>query len=827
MEVGEILEECRDLVEQVCAKFDYDSQDTEGNDSLKTVLLKVIPAMLKDSKKEDRNLFYQMLSHTPIVITENLSQKSYDRLVEEYIGSDVNPHIIEEDVDLGEYGKALGAGAYVSEPIIDPNMHLQGKRSFIYIQRVTREAKELFGTDINVSHLIHELGHAWHAEDEEFVMQPDGTLRARVGTAEYIYSFSATQDNKFIMKCARTTGLMIEESMNTIAEEKAMANYMGISLEEMRKHYRETLVPSNYQGYMADLMGYMLEKLGKDDFENYRLHGEPESLNRINGLMEQTDYWENREKDISAVADGPRSYDKKRAVIGRIDNMRVQEFFKEYETIYFPDISKMTPIEKIDNVLTQKYNLNMVRFNMGIDNYKALLERISWEGYPLINQAADLKKRQELSYAVSDDTSSELSTITGVTGEIPLEGFMAVQNIDYYIEEVKKGHIDGGGGRTKAYMFKDDNVILVQKYEKDFAELKDRIKRCKLLGINIPAYIDYKTDDDGNCWILEQLAKGKELASLVNDENGRSIISNIPYEHIEKYLRDVYLLSINGIGVEPRRRNIFYDETEGFTTIDVSTKNPTENFDSLEKVSKFFNMYAGVCNISLPKDENNKSVKEKMLLNILRAFENSHPFFNKYKRWIYRGSQYWGSFVEEQGVDLTLDSKEYEELTKYIDELINGIVNEKINCPENFGNSSHASYIETLEASIAYCPNFTLYDTNNHSLEEYINHLVYERIKSLFFENGSNSVLRNLYYKIRKKEIDPLNIYEPDQVTEEIEQEIKEYFKKHSTQEIPPEEALKNALRQGTTTEQVNQVMSVELSSINPETQEKGEEKDD
>lgn len=135
MEVEEILKECRGLVEQVCVKFGYDSQDTEGNDSLKTVLLKAIPAMLKDSNQEDRNLFYQMLSHTPIVVTENLTQEGYDKLEEQYIGKDINQHIIEEDVDLGEYGKSLGAGAYVSEPIIDENMNLQGKKSFIYIQK--------------------------------------------------------------------------------------------------------------------------------------------------------------------------------------------------------------------------------------------------------------------------------------------------------------------------------------------------------------------------------------------------------------------------------------------------------------------------------------------------------------------------------------------------------------------------------------------------------------------------------------------------------------------------------------------------------------------
>lgn len=390
METEEILKECRNIIEQVCTKFGYD-------DNLKSVLLKAIPLMLKDSKQEDRSLFYQMLSHTPIVITENLTQESYDKLLEQYIGKGVNQHVIEENADLGEYGKNLGVGAYVSEPILDENMNLQGKKSFVYIQRVTGKAKEFFGTDINVAHLIHELGHAWHAENEQFVMQEDGTLKERIGTAEFIYSFSKTQDNQFVKKCIKTTGLMIEESMNTIAEENAMANYMGISLEEMQKEYRNLLVPSNYQGYMSNFVDYMLEKLGRADFENYRLYGNTESKDKINALMAETDYWIHREADIEPFADSPRSYDKKRAVIDRIESTRVQDFFKQYESIYFPDISEMTPIEKIDNVLAQSYNMKMARYSMGIDNYKAFLERLGYEGYSLINQAAALKKQQELS----------------------------------------------------------------------------------------------------------------------------------------------------------------------------------------------------------------------------------------------------------------------------------------------------------------------------------------------------------------------------------------------------------------------------------------------
>lgn len=420
----EILNECKDIVEEVCVKYGYDDQDKEGKDSLKTVLLKVIPAMLKNSKKEERDLFYRMLSHTPIIITENLTQESYDKLLEQYIGKDVNQHIIEEDADLGEYGKELGMGAYVSEAILDEDMNLQGKKSFVYIQRVTGKAEEFYGTDINVSHLIHELGHAWHAEKEEFIMQEDGTLKNRVGTAEFIYSFSKRDDNKFVKKCEKTTGLMIEESMNTIAEEEAMANYMGISLEEMRKEYRDSLIPSNYQGYMSNLVEYMLEKLNKDDFEDYRLYGDTESKNKINALMEKTQYWIDRETDILPSADSPRSYDKKRAVLDRIDKESVQDFFDRYETIYFPDISKMTPIEKIDNVLEQSYNMKMIRYSMGIDNYSAFLERIGYEGYSLINQAADLKKNQELLTVVSDVRSSELSDITKETKNI-LENIQA------------------------------------------------------------------------------------------------------------------------------------------------------------------------------------------------------------------------------------------------------------------------------------------------------------------------------------------------------------------------------------------------------------------
>lgn len=393
----EIINETKEIVEELCVQYGYDSQDTEKKDSLKTVLLKAIPSMLQGHNYEDRQLFYQMLRHTPIVVTENLTKESYKNLVEQYIGKNINQHIVEDDIDLGEYGNTLGAGAYVSEPVFDENMTLQGKKSFIYIQKVTGSAKDFFCTDINVSHLIHELGHAWHAEKDQYVMQVDGTLRERVGTAEFTYSFSNIGDNKFIKKHLKTTGLMIEESMNTMSEENAMANYMNITLDQMKSAYKNILVPSNYQGYMSNFTEYMLTNLVKSDFENYRLYGSEEYKSKINELMEKTDYWNNRNTDILPSSQSPRSYKNKRKLISSIDSDNVQKFFGKYENVYFPDISQMTPLEKIDNVLQQQYNLNVMKYNMGIENYTEFLQILGYEGFSLINQSANLLKLQEKS----------------------------------------------------------------------------------------------------------------------------------------------------------------------------------------------------------------------------------------------------------------------------------------------------------------------------------------------------------------------------------------------------------------------------------------------
>ena len=98
----DLFKEVNKIVNEVCDKFQYDTTDKEGNDSLRTVLIRICTIMLKDSNEEDRNLFYEMLRHTPIVVTEKLTQEGLKQLEEQYIGN-INPHILDQNINLGRH----------------------------------------------------------------------------------------------------------------------------------------------------------------------------------------------------------------------------------------------------------------------------------------------------------------------------------------------------------------------------------------------------------------------------------------------------------------------------------------------------------------------------------------------------------------------------------------------------------------------------------------------------------------------------------------------------------------------------------------------------
>ena len=308
-----------------------------------------------------------------------------------------------------------------------------------------------------------------------------------------------------------------------------------------------------------------------------------------------------------------------------------------------------------------------------------------------------------------------------------------MKNIDYYIEQVRKNDIDGGIEETKAYRFKDDGVVLVAKPEPKFYELKQKIDLCKKKGINIPEYYDYKETDSGECYILEEIAKGTEFAHLVNNNlDAFKVVSEIPYAHIEKYIKDAFLFELNGIGVEPRRRNIFYDKDVGFTVIDVGSMEPIniENM-TIKDVDYFFEMYKDVIPHRFEANDNEKNVSNRIKADLIRAFEKGHPLFKKYERWIFRRDKYVAKEFDLDIEDLNLNKDELEYLKKYIDGYIESVVEKNSeNLHLNYRASEGNLNQDVIMGSVGFCSQKDLFGSNDISLEAYVTSSVYQRLES-------------------------------------------------------------------------------------------------
>lgn len=428
----ELTKEYEDIIDEVCKKYGYDDKDEEGKDSLKTVLLKLVPCMLDGVDDDKKELFFEMLRTTPIVILDVNDERTTDDLDKIYIG-DSHPTIQQEEIDEGEYSNKTPDGAYVSDFVMDENLNLAGKKSYIFIKKAeTSMERRYFETDINVSHLVHELGHAWNAQKDQYTIDENGNLVSRVGTSKRKYKIEQDDTGKYIAKGVSVEGLFIEEEMNSIEEERAMAKYKGISVEQVKQDYRSELVPSTYQS--VNLIGFtedLLQVIGEDDIKKWRMFGDNKYLDKINELLSQTDHWKRRNEIFADNSTDEMSYTSKKKIFAETSDSQAIEFLQDNKDIFFADISAMTPIGRLDNVMEQMYTFDAVKYRYDIfdpkqkKEFQDILIAIMKEGYKIVNQARQIKEEEkenspmeQIKDAIQDVTASRVDKVTKETKQL-------------------------------------------------------------------------------------------------------------------------------------------------------------------------------------------------------------------------------------------------------------------------------------------------------------------------------------------------------------------------------------------------------------------------
>lgn len=184
---------------------------------------------------------------------------------------------------------------------------------------------------------------------------------------------------------------------------------MGISQEEMNFFYEKVLVSSDYQGSISYVVKDLMDKTSSQDLKSWRLHGDKKAKRSVENLLEKTEEWQNREE--MALCDQT----EKRKIIERIDSVRIQEIFEKYKEDYFPNVLSMKPLQRIDNVLEQFYNLKSIKYSIDIADYMNVIRQIGYEIYPFLKQAGEIKKKEELLSTISGVRATEVADVTKET----------------------------------------------------------------------------------------------------------------------------------------------------------------------------------------------------------------------------------------------------------------------------------------------------------------------------------------------------------------------------------------------------------------------------
>lgn len=309
---------------EVAKKFNY-------SDELVETLKRCVPAMAKGKSKSEIELLIETLERVEIFdFPKTPNQQQLDEIEAKKLNGR-NKDVKYIKADRGEYGKEISPGAYYSLPVFDENMNIVDRIGYIYFTRLSEYSKEkdIYKTTINLSHLIHEIGHGWASQKGEYVQNENGDFTSHIGTATFTYEVDK-ENHTIIEKDIK--GLYMEEALNTLDEEKALCEVLNIQNVKEIPGY----MPSQYQGVLKKVIGGYIEQIGELPFSKLRILKDTKDLESYELILEST--------EATQYLKARQHMDKKREIFNKTSELenvtdesklRIKEFFEKYQDVYF------------------------------------------------------------------------------------------------------------------------------------------------------------------------------------------------------------------------------------------------------------------------------------------------------------------------------------------------------------------------------------------------------------------------------------------------------------------------------------------------------------
>lgn len=362
-----------------------------------------------------------------------------------------------------------------------------------------------------------------------------------------------------------------------------------------------------------------------------------------------------------------------------------------------------------------------------------------------------------------------------------------IRNVEWYIGDIL--HRDNiSNSMTNAYSFDDDGVVLVEYHysrEDSIRKIGPIVNRLNKLGVSTPQYIGYRVVGDF-CYLLQEKAKGDAYSKYTTNALIEEA-SNIPVEHYAKFIKDFLTMSDYGLGLELRPRNFFYDPKEGFSFIDVGLserRKVANNFFELRE--EFNHIMWGLSvkpNSELCGDELRKFdlLNAKRISKILLAFEQTFPNFKEESRWYLRElDQNVITCLEDIDYpisNLTLTKEEETQFKEWVLAAVRSEIEDiKIGQgKDETGNGNKTRVSNALGNNYAFFAERPCHDIGN-----YYDQIFFETLISEYQRDNCNDHLERAVITKMCKQIDPVCLFDRNELEEFVQQEIEECKKNDS-----------------------------------------------
>lgn len=330
--------EILDVIDDVCEKYSYSLE-------LKNALKRCIPAMIEEKSEEEVQLLIDALYKVEIFTFDERPSKQQIESIKEKKVKNRNNHVKYGGVSLGEYCADVAMAAYSYDVIYDRNMNVVDKIEYLYITNLSQNSAlaEEYGTRIDLTALVHGLGHAWGAQRESYVQETNGNVILRDGmrTDHFI-----VDREKCVVQHEKSNGIYIEEAMNSIDEENTIMKIMDVSSLDEIKGYKK----STYQNSpMIIMMKSYLSKCGKSRFERTRFFNDKSELE----ILQEAFYKTRFQQKIAS-----RDYmNEKKGIFFENTPQVAIDLFKRYNDVFFSNNERGGFLENLNTVLEQIFIL--------------------------------------------------------------------------------------------------------------------------------------------------------------------------------------------------------------------------------------------------------------------------------------------------------------------------------------------------------------------------------------------------------------------------------------------------------------------------------------